>query len=553
MPTSRTCSHVDNLFTPHGCVHPHCPLTIQELLHGSSDSTFEYCHWVPKHLQNKVPGVHLELDDNAGNFFPTVKLIAQNIELYQRIPNLSLRFKSGHNTEYDTYIVEVNPSLPHNHLLRQSTGAKGDGSDVLVVFPKVSRPFVELHFRVFCTHHGLSPRPWFTIQNDYPEFEELQVQVLFMLIMLDSPFTKVARQATRKPTCHSSFDAPKLDLCSAYPERRLTTAQASKLVGQTIQLSSDLYPNWGAPRHSMEAYIAKHNLQSRTFDIVFPADETDNIEFDRFKRNYRGNGSSFDILVHTQSEAAIIKYGDPLFVQSLEKQFAGQSKACGSSAKRKKKTVAGSTKPLANNGPSSSTEPQRSNGSSSMEVQSTSSVIALPAGVREGRRIRVYWTTRWFEGTIKSIDDVNVEVLYDKHERGAKQDTQEQAGITEGQAQKPEHVHARTEFARLKYALIAAEVAEQEGHETGEGLWMCVNCQLLHRAEADCQQLCCAKCKRLYREVGSARSSDGKRPSRKAATTSNKQSPSGTGQPENETDDGFDCVDDMEFENAEGG
>ena len=167
----------------------------------------------------------------------------------------------------------------------------------------------------------------------------------------------------------------------------------------------------------------------------------------------------------------------------------------------------------------------------------------------------MYWTTRWFEGTIKSIDNVNVEVLYDKYGRGAKRDTQEQAGttegedITEGQAQKPENLqaHARTEFARLKYALIA-EVAE---HEMGEGLWICVRCQLLHREEGDCQQLCCAKCKRLYREVGSAWPSDSKRPSRKAAQTSNKQSPSGTGQPENEPDDGFDCADDMEFENAE--
>ena len=132
---------------------------------------------------------------------------------------------------------------------------------------------------------------------------------------------------------------------------------------QTIQLSSDLYLNWGVPRHFMEAYIAKHNLKSRTFDIAFPADETDDNEFDRFKRDYRGNESSFDILVHTQSEAAIIKYGDPLFVQSLEKEFVGQSKACGSSGKRQRKeTVAGSTQPPANSGhsPSIITKPNGS-------------------------------------------------------------------------------------------------------------------------------------------------------------------------------------------------
>ena len=176
MPKKTTCSQVNKLFTPPGCTHPRCPITNQQLTHGSSDSTFEYCHWVPKHLQNKVPGVNLELDDNAGNFFPTVKLIEQNVELYQRTPNLSLRFKFGHNDEYDTYIVVVSRQIPHDHLLRQSIGARDDSSEVLVLFPKVSRPFIELHFRVFCTHHSFSPRPCFTLQSSYPKFEELQAE-----------------------------------------------------------------------------------------------------------------------------------------------------------------------------------------------------------------------------------------------------------------------------------------------------------------------------------------------------------------------------------------
>ena len=146
MPSARTCSHVDKLFTRDGCRHPHCPLTIQELLHGSSDSTFEYCHWVPKHLQNKVPGLHLELDDNAGNFFPTVKLIEQNIELYHRIPNLSLRFKSRHNAEYDTYIVEVNPILPYSSCSSCSTARLQGMRGRLSENPLATHPLTHLNW-----------------------------------------------------------------------------------------------------------------------------------------------------------------------------------------------------------------------------------------------------------------------------------------------------------------------------------------------------------------------------------------------------------------------
>ena len=525
MPTGTTCSHVNKLFTPAGGGHPRCPFTFQELVHGSSDSTFEFCHWVPKHLQNKVPGVHLELDDNAGNFFPTVKIIEQNIELYQRIPNVSLRFKSEHNDAYDAYIVEVNPSLPHDHLLRQSTGANDDSSEVLVLFPKVSRPFVELHFRTFCTHHSISKclQPCYTIQNDYPLFEVMQAEVLFSLIMLNSPFTKDARQAARKPDCSSTFKAPTLEtVCSTYPERQLTKGQASKLVGQTIKLSSDLYPKWGTSRHFMEAYIARHSPQSRMFDIVFPADEADEEELDRFKRQYKGHPKGFNILVHTQSEAAIIKYGDPLLVQSLGKQFAGRtSTSTGGHMKRRKTetvSVVESTQPQA----------QVSNGCSSMKGLTTSSEIALPAGVREDRRIRVYWSSGWLEGIVESIDEKHVNILYDdgEYDRDERND-QEKASATQREAmadhdQRPAniaHSHARSEFNRIKFALIAQVVVQQEGYQMAGRFWTCMKCHLSHQEEEDYQNICCSKCKSLYREVGSAQPLGSKRPSRKQAST----------------------------------
>jgi len=167
MPGSGACKIVDRLFTKPGSTAPQCPLTLQSLIHGSSDSTFEYCHWIPKHLESKLPLAGLKLDDNAANFFPTIKLIEQNVELHQRTPNLSLKFKSPHNSSYDSYLVKVSPHLPLGHCLRQSTGVAEDSSQVVVLLPKISRPFVELHFRVFCTHYSLKTCDgFFTIAND---------------------------------------------------------------------------------------------------------------------------------------------------------------------------------------------------------------------------------------------------------------------------------------------------------------------------------------------------------------------------------------------------
>lgn len=512
MPSSATCSRVDKLFTPPGSSHPCCPFTSQELVHGSSDSTFEQCHWVPKHLDNKVRGVHLELDDNAGNIFPTVKIIEQNVELYQHIPNLSLRFKTNHNDAYDTYIVEVNPSIAHDHLLRISTHVKDDSSEVLVLFPKVSRPFIELHFRVFCTHHSLTPNPCYTIQNGYPRFEELQAQVLFGLIMLDSPFTRDAKQATRKSGCNSTFDAPELkNLCATYPERQLTKGQAAKLVGQTVNLSSDLFPKCRTPRHFMEAYIAKHNLTSRSFDMVFPAEADDANELHRFKREYRGNARCFGIVVYTFIEAAIIKYGDPLFVQTLETQFAGAV-----SKRQKKETLARSTQTQVSKVSSSSTQLQVTNGRSRGETHS--GAIALPPGIREKRRVRVYWTSEWFEGSIASIDEENVFVRYDDCD--ADGNAQARASTAAENIQP----RARAEFVKLNYTLVGVAMGKED-FGMDEDLWMCLRCQLLHRHEENCERLCCAQCKGLYREVGAARPLGSERPSRKRAATSNKQTP----------------------------
>jgi hypothetical protein len=99
MPPDRaTRSYVDKLYTEPGSTAPQCLFTRQPLYHGSSDSTFQYCHWIPKNLETKVSISGLQLDNNAANFFPTIKLIEQNVELHQRAPNLSLKFQSAPTT-----------------------------------------------------------------------------------------------------------------------------------------------------------------------------------------------------------------------------------------------------------------------------------------------------------------------------------------------------------------------------------------------------------------------------------------------------------------------
>ena len=110
MPRRVTCTFVDSLYTKKGSSNPSCPFTGYEVTHGSSDSSFQYCHWLPKHLENKLP-TKLTLDDNAANFFPTISLVEQNIELYQRAPNMSLRFNAVLSETYDEYILELNPNI----------------------------------------------------------------------------------------------------------------------------------------------------------------------------------------------------------------------------------------------------------------------------------------------------------------------------------------------------------------------------------------------------------------------------------------------------------
>ena len=459
--SSRTCAHVDQLFTCCEEKDPCCPFTKQKLVHGSSDSTFEYCHWIPKHLEGKLPS-GLRLGDNAANFFPTTKLVERNIELYQRAPNMSLKYKCSYNKTYDTYEIMFNPNLQLNHMLRQSTGAIGENK-IVAIIPSISRPFVELHYRVFCMHHGLSYKPY-TDFCDLQSFEKLQTDTLFGLIMLNSPFSKSAKEALRKQTSTPE----KKQNSSVYPALGLAPGQAKLLVGKIVRLSSEMFPNWPVSPYFMDTYIAGHSSSKRTFEFVFP-EECNASEFERFKKEYKRDPSGFDINVYYgQTEASLVKFGESHFVNSLHKDFLQDKK----SSKRLTTSKCAPKRTLSKRGCSS----QESFPSMKMVEP------ALISSAQIGARVRVFWTTQWLDGSIQSIDGDCVKVIYDENN-----------GVEE-------HV----EFSKLKYRLVAKPFEEQaEGDVVAKPPWKCIQCQILHeQIVAPPYRICCSKCKQSAQEIG---------------------------------------------------
>ena len=469
MPGRSTCTFVDKLYTKKGSSNPCCPFTGYEVTHGSSDSSFQYCHWLPKHLENKLP-TGLTLDDNAANFFPTISLVEQNTELYQRAPNMSLRFITALSDKYDEYILELNPNITLSHPLRTATGATGD-REVVVAIPKMSRPFVTMHHRVFWAHLSNTPKPGVSchlIANCQPAFEKLQAETLFCHIMMNSPFATRAKKGIMQQKCDSTFQAPKLDSpCergNQYPEMQLPKEQAKQLVGKTIRISSEMFPDWDIAKHLVNAFVSGHDSKARAFELVFP-DEYDSQEFDRFKKEYTGNAAAFNLNVYKgQSEASIIKFGESNFVRSLEKTFRRPVRR---ESKVKK----------------SSSVPTKTRRSSATLTQVPAQVV-LPPAVCSGARVRVYSANQWLEGTIVHADGLSATVRYDRD--GVDGQSEEHAG-----------------FGKFKYMLVAKPA---EGQEPGEAIagHTCSRCHLLHlHVDAPSDRVCCSQCKSSFHEVGS--------------------------------------------------
>ena len=166
--------------------HPRCPLSFQVLRHGSKSSTFHFIHIIPKTFGETIC-VHLS--DNPDNIFPSTELVHKNMELYQSIPNMTVKFERRFNDHFDEYGIVFSPELPLFHELRASIGAV-DGQPRRVLFVTGSRPFLDLHHRVFQEHHK-SAVPAMS------RFDELVSQQLFSQIVLHSPTMKDNRNRVK--------------------------------------------------------------------------------------------------------------------------------------------------------------------------------------------------------------------------------------------------------------------------------------------------------------------------------------------------------------------
>jgi hypothetical protein len=217
---------------------------------------------------------------NAGNFFPTTSIVAKNVELHNKVPNLSFKFHSAYDSTYDHYLLKICPDLPLDHRLQFETRVTEPNSQIIVQMPKISRPYLDLHFRVFCTHHGLTVMP-----SVFPAMlDKLVAESLFCHIMLTSPFVKDAKAQLTKVTSLSAFKAPTLEgTRSTYPERQLTVKQAKDLVKKHIRVSSQMLPKWDVPVHYMDVYVVAYNSKKRTFEFAFPNDSDKSSDFERFQ------------------------------------------------------------------------------------------------------------------------------------------------------------------------------------------------------------------------------------------------------------------------------
>jgi len=326
---------------------------------------------------------------------------------------------------------------------------------VVVLIPNMSRPYVELHFRIFCTHHGLKHHGCFTMPSNFPTFDKFQAEAIFYLVMLNSPFVTEAKNEFRKSTSLSSFYAPQIDQPpSAYPERQLTVAQAKQLVHKTIRLSSSMFPEWDQPVHFMNAYIVGYDSKKRTFEFAFP-DEYDTSDFSHFKAHYKGNPKDFNVVVYyRQKESAIVKFGEPDFVKGLQQEFESASKPrtkCRESRHAETELPVTALRGKCERISTPATE--------------------KPSGFRVSSRISVLWSTSWKEGTIDSVDGDTVTVKGDKAD---------------------EQIY---HFDEIKaYKLIAERLVSQQPSQEDE--WICVPCSIWHSSlDGPKEKVCCSKCK----------------------------------------------------------
>lgn len=441
MPSHSTRGVVEGLFTSPGDSHPRCPFSGQLLKHGNSENKFHFSHWIAKCLQSGLAGI--ELDDNTFNIVPTLDVVHTNIELHQRRPNLSLKFAGTFSNQYDEYTIVLNSALSMTHALHTALGGTKT-----VLIPVGSRPFVAVHYRVFCAHHNIpSSTPRITVAQDMSWFDQTQADLMFALTMMASPFVRELKKTAKT---ESKFAQPAGIQLNGYPERSLSLADARKLVGTTIKVSSELFPKWDVQPHLCNAFVVRHNAAKRSFNLIFP-DEYTASEFELFhQQGWRIKGGQPDIKIYSDmKEAMLLRFMNPAKVLTLEKCY------------KAKRSPRQATSTSSENAPRKSAKLQ----GRSQARSSTSGVAEQPFS--SGQRISVLFSTRWVEGVIVNTDGTVITVAYDDNE---------------------EREHSAAELKTYKL------LAEPTGVPTGE--LVCVQCRLWHKQIAGPKdKICCSKCK----------------------------------------------------------
>ena len=313
---------------------PRCPFTLKALIHGSKMSTFHYSHFLPKCFEDpKWCAFHL--GDNADNIFPTTELIHKNMELYQNVPNLTICFSRGYNDEFDEYTIVFNAQLPFLHELRESLGINGN-QQKHILLAKHSRPFCELHHKVFQEHHKPIPP---TISC----FDRLVSQKLFSEIMLRSPaLAEMKKKVRSKQPSTSIYElSVEKNPRKSFPQMGFAPEAAKGLVDTVVEVSSKLFSGWEVEERVMSAWIKSHGSRARTFEVAFRPNVSMALSAEDFKRGFPDDP---DREMWRLSEASILAFGLPSSIGHLPRRaIAGNlcvAKQLPTTRRRKRKMAA---------------------------------------------------------------------------------------------------------------------------------------------------------------------------------------------------------------------
>jgi hypothetical protein len=458
MPKHSTQVTLEGLFTCEGDSHARCPVTTWALIHGNREYTVHYSHFIPKSEQSSL--VAIELDDNVSNIMPTVEIIHTNMELFQRTPNLSFKFHGSLNNQYDQYTVVLNSGLSMNHALRAAVGSRST-----IVLPVGSRPFVDVHYRVFCAHHGLnwSASPRVAVAPNIAWFDQVQADLLFGLTMMASPFVREVKKTAPRT---SKFAPPSDAKVNSYPERYLSPAAAQKLVHTHIQVSSELFPQWAVEPHMCNAFVVAHSGSKRTFELMFP-DDYPHADFELFERQgfkIRDNLPAIDIYDRI-SESTLLRYLDVRQHLDLKTCFKRRLRSEGSGATPRK----------------SAGMPSRSG------IRPSDPVSQKPQSIACGTQIQVLFTTKWMDGIITNGAGSMLTVAFDDGE------------------ELPFNFESKKAFKLLAKPLDEPTIGSRP-LDPSDGSWMCVDCAVWHHhldVAPECKdKICCSKCRVPMSSIG---------------------------------------------------